>query len=85
MEAVTIINVNRKLNAATSKYLGVHLDKSKWVARLTVNGTRIEVGRFDNEEDAGRAYNNAALLHHGVFATVNILQSEPRKETREGL
>lgn len=82
---MTIINTHRKRNAATSIYFGVCLDKSKWVARLTVNGKQIEIGRFDSEEDAGRAYNNAALLHHGVFATVNILQSESRKETREGI
>jgi hypothetical protein len=79
---MTIINTNRKLNAATSKYLGVHLDKAKWVARLTVNGKRIEVGRYDSEEDAGRAFNNASLLHHGVFAKLNVLQSTPKREYR---
>jgi len=82
MEAVTIINTNRKLNAATSKYLGVHLDKSKWVARLTVNGKRIEVGRYDSEEEAGRAFNNASLFHHGAFAKLNVLQSTQKKECR---
>jgi hypothetical protein len=83
---VTIINYARTRQSYTSQYLGVHLNQSgKWSARIRVNGKRIELGRFDSEEEAARNYNNAAILHHGVFATVNILQSEPRKETREGL
>jgi len=72
-----------KERKTTSQYLGVFLHKSgKWVARITVNDKRIPLGMHETEEDAGRAYNNAALLHHGVFARLNVLQSTQKKEYR---
>jgi hypothetical protein len=69
----------------SSQYLGVFLKSGKWLARITVNGRRILLGMHETEEQAGRAYNNAALLHHGVFARLNVLKSEPRKECRNAL
>jgi AP2-like factor (euAP2 lineage) len=67
----------------TSDYLGVGLHRSgKWQTRITFNGKQVVLGLFDSEEDAAREYNNAAVRLLGVFATVNILKSEPRKEYR---
>ncbi len=56
-----------KLNLlTTSKYLGVNWKKqsNKWVARLTVNGKRINLGCFTNEEDAFKARCNAEKLYN---------------------
>jgi hypothetical protein len=38
--------------------MGYTLDKSrnKWVARATINGKRVYIGRFDTEKEAKEAY-----------------------------
>jgi hypothetical protein len=68
----------------TSQFLGVgfHRQTGKWRARIYLHGKQTELGLFDSEEDAAKAYNTAAVLHHGVYATVNVLKSEARKEYR---
>ena len=45
-----------------SDYRGVSWDKvtSKWRVRITVNGSRQNVGTFDDDEDAARAFDVAA-------------------------
>jgi hypothetical protein len=42
---------------STSRYRGVHWDndRSKWRAEIKVNGQKIRLGRFADEEAAGRA------------------------------
>jgi len=49
---------------------GVSRDKasSKWMARIQKDGKNIYLGLFTNIEDAGKAYQEAAKLHHGEFA-----------------
>lgn len=57
----------------TSKYLGVHWDRfrDKWRATIRKDRHTMQLGRFDNETDAAKAYNKAALFHHGEFANLN--------------
>ena len=45
----------------SSKYKGVHLDKrvNKWMARITIKGSRKFLGYFNNEIDASNAYQKA--------------------------
>ena len=45
----------------SSKYKGVHLDKrvNKWMARITIKGSRKFLGYFKNEIDASNAYQKA--------------------------
>ena len=52
----------------TSGFKGVYLRQGKWAARISVGGKRIELGSFDNPDDAGEAYTKAAKIHHGEFA-----------------
>lgn len=58
----------------TSSNKGVHFDRrrGKWKAEITVNYKNKFLGRFDKEEDAVLAYNNAAIKHFGEFAKINI-------------
>ena len=62
------------LRPGTSKYKGVCRDfyKHKWLTRITVEGRRFHLGRFDNEEDAARIYDAAAQKFFGEFAKINI-------------
>jgi len=60
----------------TSIYKGVHLEKTtgKYVAQINVFGEKIRLGSFDNEEDAGIAYDRAALKYFGEFARINKIE-----------
>jgi group I intron endonuclease len=61
---------------AKSKYVGVGKKRNKWVAKIYVNGKGFHLGVFDTEEDAARAYNEAALKYFGENARLNIIQGE---------
>lgn len=58
-------------SSITSKYKGVHWSKNKWRATIEVNGKKIYLGFFDNEQDAARAYNGAAKKYFGDYAYLN--------------
>lgn len=64
-----------RIKNATSKYKGVSLvpQSGKWVAKIQVDGKGIQLGCFETEEDAARAYNVAAIEHFGEFAWLNRL------------
>jgi len=50
-------NRSKKQNCS-SKYKGIYWNqnKNKWHVQCTINGKRKHLGYFDNEEDAGKAY-----------------------------
>jgi hypothetical protein len=77
---------NRKIQVAnqrvrsspgkTSKFKGVYLKRNgRWGAQLqtTINGLRRKkhLGYFSDEEQAAKAYNNAAISYFGEFALLN--------------
>ena len=60
----------------TSKYKGVrrvkgHVSKP-WIATIMTSGISTYLGYFANEEDAARAYDEAAMRIHGEFARFNF-------------
>lgn len=57
-----------------SKYKGAHWHKydRKWHAVISFKRKRIHLGRFDNEIDAAKAYDEAAKKYHGQFACLNF-------------
>lgn len=64
----------RPQTGVSSRYRGVCWDKSsrQWHTMITVAGRRIFLGRFADEADAARVYDDAARLHHGEFARPNF-------------
>lgn len=64
---------NQIKTRGVSKYKGVVWDRArtKWAARVKINKKAIFLGRFDNEEEAGLAYNVAAQKYFGEFARIN--------------
>lgn len=45
----------------------------RWVARITVDGKQIALGRFTDEREAAVTYNTAAVKYFGEFAHINQL------------
>ena len=66
---------NQGLTAANkSGYKGVCWNKSqnKWMAKIRVGGKNQKfIGHFTCPIEAAKAYNAAALIHHGEFARLN--------------
>lgn len=72
-------NMNRGANKVRkdTHYKGVILHESgKWQARIGIDGKKVYLGYFKTPEDAARAYNDAALKHHGEYAKLNDLDIE---------
>ena len=55
----------------SSKYKGVSWDRYRWAAYIYKEYVKRHLGRFKCEEDAARAYNEAAKELFGEFAVLN--------------
>ena len=60
----------------SSKYRGVYLYKrtNKWKAYISYDNKSLHLGYFENEDDAARAYDEAAQKYHKEFAVLNFSQ-----------
>jgi hypothetical protein len=58
------------------KYKGTHKIFNRWKAQINKDGKTIHLGMYATEEDAARAYNEAARRFHGEFARLNIVPEE---------
>jgi hypothetical protein len=63
---------------SSSKYKGVswYKTKCKWCSQIRVNGLLINLGYYDNEEDAAKVYDAKARELFGEFAYLNFNQKE---------
>lgn len=77
-------NGYNKTPRGTSKWLGVHLDKSRgnYVASCSILGVKTNLGRFDNPRDAAMAYNYCAHENFPNYANYNkVFEDHPLAET----
>jgi hypothetical protein len=63
---------NSGSRGGSSPFKGVSRQNRKWRAVIEVGGTRTHLGYFDDEVEAARAYDAAALRLHGDFARLNF-------------
>lgn len=61
----------RRPTKQTTKYRGVYLNGAHIRACISVNKKYLHLGYFKTQEDAAKAYNEAAKKYHGEFATLN--------------
>ena len=56
-------NTNRKHIKSSSQYVGVSWNKSakKWISAIRINGKRIFLGSFVNEQEASQVYQNRLM------------------------
>ena len=75
----------QKASGLSSQYKGVYWDKerSRWHAQIKQGGIRYHLGRFDQEIDAGYAYDTAARERFGKFACTNFAQGNERPALAE--
>jgi hypothetical protein len=76
-------NVEKRKNGATSKYKGVswHKRVRKWEARLKANGKNLFLGYFNNEDDAGQAYNDK--IRELGLEEISVLNDTPQERARK--
>lgn len=69
-----LINRTSSKNS-TSKYLGVSFHKlaNKWCANIFIDKKLKHLGYFIIEMEAALAYNEAAKIHFGEFANLNVI------------
>lgn len=68
-------HMNMKPLSKTTKYKGIEYRKTKtpyYKAYISPDGKKIDLGRFSNEIDAARAYDEAAKKYYGEFAYLNF-------------
>ena len=74
---------NRKFSEeaqGSSKYSGVHIrsDSGKFRAIIRHHKTKINIGTYDSEEEAARAYDRVCWALRGEFAVLNFPEEAPR-------
>jgi len=59
---------------SVSRYKGVswHKNMTKWAAGIKFRGKHKHLGYFEDEVEAGKAYDEAAKRYHGEFASLNF-------------
>lgn len=63
---------NRLKIKGNSRYKGVALTRSnRWVASIWIGDTRVNLGSYEKEEDAAKAYNLGAIKYIGDVAYLN--------------
>ena len=72
------MNQKKQSRITSSIYKGVyfHKQRQKYTARIKLNKKIRHIGYFENEHDAGEAYNKKAIELFGDFALLNVIRRD---------
>lgn len=78
-------NSHKMKKKTSSKYKGVCWNKrnKKWQADLTINYKKIFLGSFNNEDDAGQAYNDK--IRELNLEEVSVMNDTPQERARKNI
>lgn len=62
----------RRSRNNTTGFKGVSWCRGRYRARIKINSRYTSLGVYDSGPEAARAYDQAALIHHGEFARLNF-------------
>jgi hypothetical protein len=86
-KATTAENMRNSMKRghSSSRFKGVSLVQrtKEWDVSIRMNYESIRIGRFTSEEEAARAYDEAARRLHGEFARVNFPRDGERSALHE--
>jgi hypothetical protein len=63
-----------KMNTSGYKGVSIHKQTQKYRAQIRVNNRLMHLGLYTTKEEAAEAYNNAAIVHFGPFAKLNLIE-----------
>ena len=67
-------NLRNKKTFSKSGFKGVYVGQGRVRASIRIGDKTMYLGRFNTEIEAAIAYNEAAIIHHGEFAKLNIIK-----------
>lgn len=73
---------NAGSHGGSSSFCGVsfHRRDKRWQAYIVADGKHKHLGMFRYEIEAARAYDAAAIIHHGAFARLNLPQETQHED-----
>lgn len=73
-QSENLMNIkNARKHTSQFKGVGWHKQHKKWRAFIRTLGKMQHLGLFNKEEEAARAYNEAAQKYFGEFANLNVI------------
>lgn len=63
---------DKRQTGGTSQYRGVYRKRARWHAQAQLNGKKYNLGVYDHEQEAARAYDDFAAEYYGAFARLNF-------------
>lgn len=65
-------NSRNSIGKGNNRFKGVFWVANRWMAQIAVDRKTIYLGRYKDEEQAARVYDEAARKHHKEYARLNF-------------